>query len=472
MYFQFVLKLIQNCEILSQLDDYRDLIRIILQIHRALEKTPDENFFSHTTSIQEILQEMFQHNLRCQSNILIDDFSSEISSSTFHYGSLIVLFRLIEALDFTLTKRTSTDSYYLYWIDRSITFLFNLIDQCQFQLVLPARLPICFSKSQIEYGTLYDIAYRHLMKLFQHQSMQTLSCSMTHLLNCSKAQLNVSTSIQLASELIIQSCYFYSQNSNQFQEILSLFLVELLRTDSHRSLAQHLLTLPKMKTIKTRVYQKSLSSDRFQDVYQLFSSSSSTNSSKFDVNLIFPNRIDQVYTLVRLFSTELTSQQIQHAFDTCLYSIQQCLSLAILTESICQQWIVSLRVLIYLIFPSNFEPLKSLLSQLTQIFVDLDNQSAFDIRIEFLRLFSSQQNHLDDSDLGRILDYLLTCPLESNSLSIGFHLMSLELLDALRQRSSRTAQTTDLIIQLIVRYGYDDSSYHIFKAHLMVNNDK
>ena len=45
----------------------------------------------------------------------------------------------------------------------------------------------------------------------------------------------------------------------------------------------------------------------------------------------------------------------------------------------------------------------------------------------------------------------------------------LAVLDASRQRSSRSVQITDLIIQLIVHYGNEQQASHLLKAHLLVS---
>jgi hypothetical protein len=309
------------------------------------------------------------------------------------------------------------------------------------------------------------------MKLSHHEFMQTVLSSMTKLLQLSNENSSIlSTSIQLASEFIIQSWFLYNP-SIQFQYIFGLFLAELLRLDIHSSLINHLLTLPNIHSVKFRAYDAFLSSDTFHRIYDLFSNQYSKepiiNSKNF--SLIFPTNINHLYPFVRLFNTELNSQQIQHIIDTCMYSIQQFLSLSIITDLTCKNFILTLRLLTYLTINHTNEYFKCLLGQLTQIFIILNEQTAIDVRVELLRVFAVHSNILDDNDLGRLMDFMLTNSIELNPNSIAFHIGCLDLVDSLRQRQSRSVNITDLIIQLIVRYGNEHQCSHILKAHLMVS---
>jgi hypothetical protein len=414
-------------------------------------------YFNSSLLLQEILQGFIIHS----SKLFLDELFVQISIHQNKYASLILLFRIIEAFDLCLSKQSIDIS--LYVIDQLIYHLFNLIDECRVQLVLPALLPTSFNKSQVEYGSLYDITYSLLMKLFNHQPMQTVLSSMNQLIQYSF----ISTSNQLASELIIQTWFLYNQ-SIQFQNLFGLFLAQLLRLDTHSTLINHLFTLPNIRPVKYRAYDSLISSDCFHRIYDLFSSSikdpliNSTN-----LSLIFPNNLDRLYPFIRLFNSELNTYQLQHTIDTCIYSIQQFLSLQMITELTCKNLIITIRLLSYLTINHN-ENFKCLLGQLAQIFILFDEQTAMDIRLEFLRLFTIQSNHLDDNDLGRLLDFILTNSIESNPCSIAFHLGCLDLIDSLKQRPSRSVSITDLIIQLIVRYGNEQQCHHLLKAHLMV----
>lgn len=473
-------KLVQHPETVAQLDSYQVFIRIMIQLHQCLELTCQHasfqlQFFNNTILLQEVLQEFLLFALNQSSKTFFDDLSVELGSSGSKYASLIFLFRCIEALEVSLTKQSNDLA--LHWMDRLISSVFDLIDQCQCQLVLPALLPVSFGKTQVEYGSLYDITYSLLMKLLAHEPMQVLLSSMTQLIQPPKESLEtlsiLSTSIQLASELIIQSYLLYHL-SWQFQELFALFLAELLRADLHTSLVQHLFTLPNIQTVKFRAYEALISSSSFSRVYDLFSSFSTGHSRSSAINpshlpLIFPSHIDHLYPFVRLFQNELNPQQVQHTFDTCLYSIQQFLSLPVLTDSTCRTFRLTLRLLTYVTISSNQESFKYLLGQLTQIFVVIDEQAAADVRLELLHLFAVHCNQLEENDLGRILDFMLTNPVESSSSSVAFHLACLDVLDALRQRSSRGVQITDLIIQSLVRYGNEHQASHLLKAHLMVS---
>ena len=469
VYLQVLSKLIEHTGILSQIESYNDFIRILLQIHICLESTCQQNrfqieFFNQTIHLQEILQNIILYSLTNSSKLFFDELLLELSSNKNKYASLIFLFRTIEAFDISLTKQSNDISIHL--INLLISHLFHLIDQCRIQLILPALLPITFSKTQVEYGSLYDITYSFLMKLFNQQSMQTAVSSMTKLIQSSDESF--STSIQLSSELIIQSWFLYNQ-SNQFQYLFGLFLSELLRLDIHSSLINHLLTMPNNRLIKYRAYDALISSNTFNHIYDFLTNNYSKESliNSTNISLIFPTNIDHLYPFIRLFNTELNSNQIQHTIDTCMYSIQQFLSLPIITESTCRHFLLTLRLLTYLTI--NNENFKCLLGQLTQIFVLLDDQTAIDIRLELLRVFTIHSNILDDNDLGRLLDFILTTSIELNSNSIAFHIACLDLVDSLRQRQSRSGNITDLIIQLIVRYGNEHQCSHLLKAHLMVS---
>ncbi len=474
LYFQMLSKLIQYNDTISQIESYTDFFRTILQLHICLESTCQQNrfqleFFTNTILLQEILQNFIFYSLSTSSKFFFDELFLELSSNKNKYASLILLFRIIEAFDITLTKQSNNNSIHL--INLFIFHLFDLIDQCQIQLILPALLPISFSKTQVEYGSLYDITYSLLMKLSHHEFMQTVLSSMTKLLQLSNENSSIlSTSIQLASEFIIQSWFLYNP-SIQFQYIFGLFLAELLRLDIHSSLINHLLTLPNIHSVKFRAYDAFLSSDTFHRIYDLFSNQYSKepiiNSKNF--SLIFPTNINHLYPFVRLFNTELNSQQIQHIIDTCMYSIQQFLSLSIITDLTCKNFILTLRLLTYLTINHTNEYFKCLLGQLTQIFIILNEQTAIDVRVELLRVFAVHSNILDDNDLGRLMDFMLTNSIELNPNSIAFHIGCLDLVDSLRQRQSRSVNITDLIIQLIVRYGNEHQCSHILKAHLMVS---
>jgi hypothetical protein len=474
-------KLAQHPDTASQLDSYRVFIRIMIQLHQCLESTCQQNrfqveFFNNTILLQEVLQDFLLYALNQSSKTFFDDLCVELGgSSGSRYASLIFVFRCIEALDISLTKQSNDLA--LHWLDQLISLVFDSIDRCQCQLVLPALLPVSFGKTQVEYGSLYDITYSLLMKLLTHEPMQVLLSCMTQLIQPPKGSFEtlsiVSTSIQLASELIIQSYLLYHLSS-QFQELFALFLAELLRADLQTSLVQHLFSMPNIRLVKFRAYEALISSNTFSRVYDLFSSFSTGHSRPSAINssnlsLIFPSHIDHLYPFVRLFQNELNPQQVQHTFDTCLYSIQQFISLPVLTESTCRSFLLTLRLLIYVSVPPNQDSFKCLLGQLTQVFVVVDEQAAADVRLELLRLFAVHCNQLEENDLGRILDFMLTNPVESSSSSVAFHLACLDVLDALRQRSSRSVQITDLIIQSIVRYGNEHQASHLLKAHLMVS---
>jgi hypothetical protein len=448
----------------------------MIELHICLESTCEQNrfqleFFNHTILLQEILEALIFYSIENSSKLFFDELFLELTSNKNKYASLIFLFRIIEAFDICLTKQSTDISIHL--IHQFISHLFYFIDECRIQLVLPALLPISFGKTQVEYGSLYDITYSLLMKLFHQESMQTVLSSMNKLIQSSDENSSlISTSNQLASELIIQSWYLSNQ-SLQFQSLFGLFLAELLRLDIHSSLINHLLTMPNIRAVKFRAYDAFISSDTFHRIYDFFLTITDHSFKEPLINttnlsLIFPTNIDRLYPFLRLFHSELNSNQIQHTIDTCIYSIQQFLSLPIITESTCKNLILTLRLLTYLINNNNNENLKCLLGQLTQIFIILDEQTAIDIRLELLHVFTVHSNLLDDNDLGRLLDFLLTNSIESNPNSITFHIGCLDLLDSLRQRQSRSVNITDLIIQLIVRYGNEHQCSHLLKAHLMV----
>jgi hypothetical protein len=468
-------KLIQCNGIISQIESYNEFLNTIIQLHVCLESTCQQDrfqleFFNHTILLQEIL-EIFIIN---SSKLFFNELFLEITLNKNKYASLIVLFRIIEAFDIYLIKQSNHISIHI--INLLISHLFYLIDQCQIQLVLRALLPISFSKTQVEYENLYDITYLFLMKLFNHESMQTVLSSMNRLIQLSFDENDsiLSISNQLSSELIIQSWFLYNQ-SIQYQYLFGLFLSQLLQFDIHSNLINYLLTMPNIHLVKFRAYDTLISSDIFNRIYDLYfmiknnyfkeSLINSTN-----ISFIFPTNINHLYSFVRLFNKELNSNQIQHTIDTCIYSIQQFLSLTIITELTCKNFILTLRLLSYLtINNNNNENFKCLLGQLTQIFIILDEQTGIDVRLELLHVFAIHSNILDDNDLGRLLDFMLTNSIELNSNSIAFHIGCLDVIDSLRQRQLRSNNITDLIIQLIVRYGNEHQCSHLLKAHLMVS---
>lgn len=463
-------RLIQCNSNIIQQGNTSELLQTIIQLHICLESSSQQDrfqieYFSSTILLQEIFQLLISFSLNHSSKTFFEELSIELTNTSHSYAALIVLLRMIEAFDQCLNKQSNDMSIYI--LDQFLTHFFSLIDQCRTQLVLRTLLPTSFNKTPVDYGTVYDITYSFLMKLFHHQSMQTVLSSMTNLIRNSSIVL---TSNQLACELIIQS-WFIDNQSRKFQELFGLFLAELIRLDIHFAFIQHLLTLPNTRAIKFRAYDAILSSDSFHRIYDFYSTLHENSSLEPSINLstIFPTNIDHLYAFIRLFHSELNSHQIQHTIDTCIYAIQQFLSLSMVTESTCRHLGLILRLLCSLPMNQQHEHFKCLLGQLTQIFILFDEQTGNDIRLEFLHVFARHSNHLDDNDLGRLLDFILTSSIESNSNSIAFHLRCLDVVESLRQRPSRSANITDLIIQLIVRYGNEHQCNHLLKAHLMVN---
>lgn len=474
LYFQMLSKLLQYNGTISQIETYQDFLHIMHQIHICLESTCQQNrfqleFFNNTIHLQEILENIIDYSLKSSSRHFFDELFIELSTNKSKYASLILLYRVIEAFDVNLTKQSNDNSIYL--IHQLITHLYNLIDECRIQLILPALLPTSFHKTQVEYGSLYDITYSILIKLFNHKSLQTVLSSMTKLIQSSNENSSIiSTSNQLASELIIQSWFSYNQ-SNDYKYLFGLFISQLIRDDIHSSLINYLLKMPGIHDVKLYAYDLFISSSSFNNQICDFFQMIKNNSFKEPVtkiSLLYPTNIEQLYRFVRLFNSELSSNQIQHIIDTCIYSIQQFLSLSTITELTSMNFILTLRILSYLIINNQNENLKCLLGQLTQLFILLDEQTAIDIRLELLNLFSIHSNLIDDNDLGRLLDFMLTNPIETNPYSIAFHIGCLNIVDSLRQRRSRTANINDLIIQLIVRYGNEHKTSHLLKSQLMV----
>jgi hypothetical protein len=64
------------------------------------------------------------------------------------YASLIIFSRCIEALKISLTEQSNDLA--LHWKDQLISHPFDLIDQCQRELVLHALLPVPSDKTQVE----------------------------------------------------------------------------------------------------------------------------------------------------------------------------------------------------------------------------------------------------------------------------------------------------------------------------------
>ena len=478
LYFQMINRLIQSNDTISQIENYNEFIRTMILLHICLESTCQQSrfqleYFNNCILLQEILQAFISHSLTNSSKIFFDDFSLQLTTNKNKYASLILLFRIIEAFDDCLSKQSNDIS--IHFIEQLIAHLFDLIDECRVQLVLPALLPTSFGKTQVEYGSLYDITYSLLMRLFNHQPMQTVLSAMNKLIQSSDENPSIlSTSNQLASELIIQSWFSYNQ-SVQFQHLFGLFLAELIRLDIHASLVHHLLTMPNIRPVKFRAYDAFISSDSLHRIYDFFyimteNSFKEPLVNSSNLSFIFPTNIDRLYSFVRLFNSELNSHQLQHTIDTSLYSIQQFLSLPMITESTCRNFILTIRLLTYLTINNN-ENFKCLLGQLTQVFILLDEQTTIDVRLELLRLFAVHSNSLEDNDLGRLLDFILTNTIEGNSNSIAFHIGCLDVVDSLRQRQARSVNITDLIIQLIVRYGNEHQCSHLLKVHLMVSGN-
>ncbi|CAF1306552.1 unnamed protein product [Rotaria sordida] len=478
IYFQMLCKLVQYNNTISQIESYQDFIHTIYQIHICLETTCQqknfqEEFFNNTILLQEILQNFIFYSLKNSSKIFFNELFYELSSNKYKYASLIILFRVIEAFDLNLTKQFNDDNISIYLIHHLISYLFNLIDQCRIQLILPALLPRLFNKTQVKYDDcLYDKTYSILMKLFNYNSMQTILSSMFKLIQISNENSSIIlTSIQLSSELIIQSWYLYNQ-LNPYQYLFGLFLAELFHLNIHINLINYLLTIPNIEKIKFYTYDLFLSSNIFHSIYDLYLFIK-TNKLKepiinsINLSYIYPTNIEHLYIFIRLFNKDLNINQIQYTIDTCIYSIQQFLSLTYITELTSLNFIIILRLLSYLIINNTNEIFKCLLGQLTQIFILLDEQTANDIRLELLNVFTIHSNILDDNDLSRLLDYILINSIETNSNSISFHIQCLNLIDSLRQRQSRSININDLIIQLIVKYGNEYQCSHLLKVQLM-----
>lgn len=264
-----LLRLVQYSKTIDEIDDFRKFGQVLIELHECLEKTCEDNrfqieFFTNTVVVQEILKEFVSNSMKNESNVFFDEVLSELNSNSSKYSSLIVVLRLIEVVELILTKEKFNEIS-LHWIDRSISSLCNLIDQCQIQLVLPALLPTIFGKTQVEYGSVYDVSSNLLVKLLKVQPIQTSICLMTRFVERSKVGSSIfSSSMQISAEIIIQSVYFYEKTNRSFREILSLFIVELIRSNRYEKFLQHLLAIVTDKSIKNRVYQMFLSNDRFQ----------------------------------------------------------------------------------------------------------------------------------------------------------------------------------------------------------------
>ena len=460
--------------LIDQIDSFRTLIRAVIHLHASLETIcENEHFQSEFFAHGLPLQDVFLHLIQSAPKLFVNDLLHEMASiDQYHYASLVVLCRIVEAFDLHLTNQ-SNDDQSIHPMDRLISALFHQIDHCSTQLLQSkaAVLPRSFATAKVETISVYEMIYSLLLKFFHHQPMQVLLSSMTHLISLENSSI-LSTSNQLASELIIQSSYRYASHP-QCQDLLVLFLGELLRSDRHPSLVQHLLTLPAVQPLKSRIYQNVLSADRFTHIYHLFtspSSSTSTSTRSLTIPSIYPDRLDHLYSFVRLFQADLTPFQQQHAFDTCLYALQQFLSSPVHTESNCQHLLQIVRLLTILPDQQQQDQWKSLLGQLTHLLILLDEQSAIDIRLELLRLFAMHCSLLEENDAGRLFDYILTNSIDSATThSIAFHLGCLDLLDAFREKSVRSSTITDLIIQLIVRYGNEHQCHPLLKTQLIVN---
>ncbi|CAF4358510.1 unnamed protein product [Adineta steineri] len=200
------------------------------------------------------------------------------------------------------------------------------------------------------------------MKLFNHEPMQTVLSSMNQLVQLSDENNSsiLSTSTQLSSELVIQ-CWFLYNQSLQFQYLYGLFLSELLQLDIHSNLINHFLTMSNIRQVKFYAYEAIISSNTFQHIYNFYSNIYSTKESiinSTNLSLIYPTNINHLYSFIRLFNTELNLNQIQHTMDTCIYSIQQFLSLPFITESTCRNFSIILRLLTYLTNNNMNENLK------------------------------------------------------------------------------------------------------------------
>lgn len=468
-------RLIPHDKTICEIETYHNLLETIINTHVFLESICDKenfqlDFFNQSIPLQAILQHFLLYSFSNGSKLFFDQLFSLFTSHPNKYACFLVLLRVIEVFDICLSKQPFDHSAGMS--HQLLTHLFSLIDHCPMPFTLPVLLPQTFSKTPVEYQTIYDTTYVFLMKLFHQQSMQTILSSMSKLIESAADPTSVlSTSNQLASELIIQGWFSFHQ-SEPYRDLYGLFLAHLLRSDSHWHLINRLFTMPNIRAVKFRAYEMLSSSDLFHRIEDLFTHLTENEVKECTINstnfsLIYPTNIAHLYPFVRLFQTELSSSQLQHTIDTSIYSIQQFLSLPILTESTCEHFLRAIKVLVHLPRNTN-EHFKCLLGQLIQIFTVLDDQAAGDIRLELLHLFTNHSSLLDENDLGRLLDFILTSPIEATPNSIAFHLACLNLIDSLRQRQGRSLQLTDLIIQLIGRYGGEAQCSHLFKAHLMV----
>lgn len=209
----------------------------------------------------------------------------------------------------------------------------------------------------------------------------------------------------------------------------------------------------------------------FEDIFGIFCSSTKFDEKSVE-NVSVARRLSDLDLLVRLFEKDLSQEETEGAFDFCLLICHQFVNCSKVKESNCREFVRALRFLSTIRFPQFVDSMKLLLGNLTQLLNFLDEKTASDIRMELLNLFSTKMNYFDDQDLGRLFETILTTPFEPNSSSIGFHFCSLDLIDAVRQRSNRTAMINDLLVQLIVRYGNENACSLIFKAHLIVKRKR
>ena len=476
VFCQMLVRLLPYPGLIEQIQTFRDFIRGLIHLHVSLETTcENEPFQTEFFTLSILLHEIFLELIKLNPKVFVKDLCDETNSmDQYHYASLVVLCRVLVAFDLHLKNHSNDDDQSIHLIDRLISTLFHQIDQCSIQLIQTNSVALSkfLGEEKVENLSAYEMFYSLLLKLFERQPMQILLSSMTHLISMENDSI-LSFSSQLSCELILQSTFLYASHE-QCQDLVVFFLGELLRSDRHSSLVQHLLTLPSIQSLKSRIYQNVLCYDRLTQIYQIFNSNSTSISKErksLNISSIFPSQLNHLYPFVRLFHSELTSSQQQHAFDTCLYALQQFLSSSILTESNCQDLILILRLLT--ILPSHQQQQdqwKSLLGQLTLFLNLLDEQSAIDIRLEFLRLFAMHCSLLEENDAGRLLDYILTNSIDSATThSIAFHLGCLDLIDAFREKSVRSSTINDLIIQLIVRYGNEHQCHPLLKTQLIVN---
>ncbi|CAF1157235.1 unnamed protein product, partial [Didymodactylos carnosus] len=483
LFLQMLHKLVQcNC-VITSIESYKDFINCLLQLHSVLDQTYlDQKFlidyYNQTNVIQDILINFMSYALETTTTFF-HDLWAVLSTTITTYSKLIVLLRCIEAYNYSVDKINENQQCSSYITKIFLKCLYQFVDECYVQFMLPVMTPQTFHKPNETYSTIYDCVSMHLLRLFQHYPIQTVVTSIGHLYsNSTIRQINVdqrqyqknvsviSTSVLLSFDLIVQSCYSCSK-STSCHILVGLLLVQIIKSPlfvlsySRQSLINYFTENKEFLRLKMQTIDLfNIDKHDYSIIFKLLNLKQSTKSLDM-LKTVYPSTTNQLHLFVQLVKcVQLTEQQIHYISSSILSNIQQFFSLPTINNEAINNLLLLLQILRLLTKQQQqvlrTEDVRRLFHHLSIVLttLDLPNILTINIHVMLLKTISSYSLLMEDDDLSRILDYCLTVDLIlNNHYSMTYHFESLNLISKLCFRQQRSKSLTELIIQLLVRYG-------------------